>query len=376
MISLNRKLVISGLTLPVLFFSLISASLPASAQGPDFVPGKTEVILALGKVPGQDLYAHVWLVIPSGSDKNTIVNDSLRNQGLKPIHHSDFSLTGMHYDQFFNGTNFPVLTQNYNPANDPTGNGYTTLQKTHNTWNSVDSQNFAFFDGGITDRCPSLVKECPGKQISDNRNDVAWMQIKDRNTLGVTWYNTNSQEADMALNTNFSWSTDGSAGTFDVETVYLHENGHVLGLSHSDVTGAVMEPVYDGIRQSLHQDDICGIQTIYGTLQACGDQPEDPVVPQPGTATDAIVNYGMSKGRVQVQVGLMDESDNPVPNTSVTIIFSSDSASSGSTTKTTNDNGLATWNFRGVPGGYYSTQITHVDGTVWTGNTIDPGFLK
>ena len=129
-----RKLLISGLTISVMFFSLILASLPASAQGLDFIPGQTEVVLALGKVPGQDLYAHVWLVIPPGSDKNTIVNDYLINQGLKTIHHSDFYLTGMKYDQFFDGNNTTdFLTQNYNPANDPTGNGYAKLQKTHNT---------------------------------------------------------------------------------------------------------------------------------------------------------------------------------------------------------------------------------------------------
>jgi hypothetical protein len=374
---LNKKLVLSGLTISVMIFSLILSSLPANAQGPDFVPGKTEVVLALGKVPGQDLYAHVWIVVPADSDRNSVVNESLKNQGLKPIHHSDFSLTGMHYSQFFDGDNSnDFLVQNYNPSNDPTGDGYATLKKTHDTWSSVANQNFTFEDGGTTDRCPSLVRECPGKQFSDANNDVAWMPIKDRNTLGVTWYNTNTQEADMALNTNFSWSTNGASGTFDVETVYLHENGHVLGLSHSDVSGAVMEPVYAGVRQSLHQDDICGIQTIYGDAQGCGTQPTEPVNPQPGNASFAYVTYGLNHGKMQVNVDLRDNENNPVPNTSVTIIVSSDSATSGSTTKTTNDNGIATWNFRGVPGGYYTTQVTHVDGNPWLGETIDFGFLK
>ena len=50
--------------------------------------------------------------------------------------------------------------------------------------------------------------------------------------------------------------------------VSIHEFGHALGLRHSDVTGAVMEPVvkpYDP-NQQLHEDDILGIQELYGRL--------------------------------------------------------------------------------------------------------------
>lgn len=65
----------------------------------------------------------------------------------------------------------------------------------------------------------------------------------------------------MALNLNFNWFTDGS--TFEVETVFLHENGHVAGLGHSAVIGAVMEPNYAGERRALHADDIAGITFLY-----------------------------------------------------------------------------------------------------------------
>ena len=50
--------------------------------------------------------------------------------------------------------------------------------------------------------------------------------------------------------------------------VSIHEFGHALGLAHSDVEGAVMEPVinpYDP-NQQLHEDDIRGIQEIYGKI--------------------------------------------------------------------------------------------------------------
>ena len=90
-------------------------------------------------------------------------------------------------------------------------------------------------------------------------------------TLGVTWYSTSVDEADMALNMNFPWSTDG-VNHYDVETVMLHENGHVLGLGHSNVSGAVMEPYYGEVRRALHADDIDGVRFLYPLSPAvCGD---------------------------------------------------------------------------------------------------------
>jgi predicted Zn-dependent protease len=47
-----------------------------------------------------------------------------------------------------------------------------------------------------------------------------------------------------------------------------HEIGHILGLSHSDVTDAIMNPFYvemlNGVELQL--DDIAGIQRLYGKL--------------------------------------------------------------------------------------------------------------
>ena len=51
----------------------------------------------------------------------------------------------------------------------------------------------------------------------------------------------------MAINTRYTWTTgcterEGSA--FDLQTVFLHENGHVAGLGHSTDINAVMYPSY------------------------------------------------------------------------------------------------------------------------------------
>src|SRR5204862_6711255 len=90
-------------------------------------------------------------------------------------------------------------------------------------------------------------------------------------------------EADIFLNSSFSWSVanGGEQGRQDVESIALHELGHLHGLGHSmlgetELIGggrrvigaeAVMFPIAVSsgtVTRTLRADDVAGIPDIYG----------------------------------------------------------------------------------------------------------------
>ncbi|MGY1617387.1 matrixin family metalloprotease [Geodermatophilus sp. SYSU D00691] len=94
------------------------------------------------------------------------------------------------------------------------------------------------------------------------------------NTLAHAFYPPpcgGANAGDMHFDEAETWSLTGNTGTFDLETVALHEIGHLLGLDHSQVTGSVMFPTYGGVRRGLTQDDVDGIRRLYPVLCRRGD---------------------------------------------------------------------------------------------------------
>lgn len=84
-------------------------------------------------------------------------------------------------------------------------------------------------------------------------------------------------EADIALNPAAQFSDDGAFGTYDLESTFAHEVGHLIGLPHSGVISATMQPrqAKNGVyglpaftQRSLSADDIAGARALYGEQSA------------------------------------------------------------------------------------------------------------
>ena len=248
-------------------------ALPASAQA----GGRVASATGMKQVNGETLYVDVVVAVPVGQSDRQATDKALSEQGAsrraKPPwaggpggpNGGGGGGGGGTEQYFYTGLKWSPasVTQNYNALGAPL-DAKAALTSTYSDWSNVPDSAYRISYGKDTDRCPSLVQECPGAQVKDPYNDVGWLALGGT-TLGVTWYTTSDQEADMALNTRFAWkNTCGSSGSgYDVESVFLHENGHVAGLDHTNRTDSVMYPSYQSPRCTLFDYDKRSIANLY-----------------------------------------------------------------------------------------------------------------
>ncbi len=76
---------------------------------------------------------------------------------------------------------------------------------------------------------------------------------------------TNTLPKPLHFDDEHRWSTTGATIALDVQSVALHEFGHILGLEHSTIASAVMFPTigFGEIKRELTQDDRDGISNLY-----------------------------------------------------------------------------------------------------------------
>jgi hypothetical protein len=154
-----------------------------------------------------------------------------------------------------------------------------------NTWTAVETAQVSTEFVGFTQSSPGL---------GDQSNVLGFASRPEQTrTLAATSFVVDTVdgrllESDIFFNSAFPWSTaaGGITGRFDVESIAVHEIGHLLGLSHSAlgetelISGgrrvlgaeAVMFPIAFSSGniddRTLKADDIAGLTDIYGTTAA------------------------------------------------------------------------------------------------------------
>lgn len=157
------------------------------------------------------------------------------------------------------------------------------VERAFASWDAIPNTGLSAQFAGFTGATPAT---------GDNANVIGFTARADLDrVLGSTSFTVDTVtgeilEADIFLNSTFSWSVAaaGEPGRQDVESIALHEIGHLHGLGHSmlgetelfgggrRVLGAeaVMFPIAfssGGINRTPRADDIAGLSDIYGNDQ-------------------------------------------------------------------------------------------------------------
>ncbi len=153
------------------------------------------------------------------------------------------------------------------------------------TWSRTAALPVSFSAQGLTRSQPLE---------TDGRSTFGFLDRPDEErVLGATTFlldATTGQilESDIYFNTRFRWSTaaSGEPGAHDLESVALHELGHLLGLGHSAIgetevsgagrrvisSGSIMFPIAMPAGsisdRVLQADDIAGVQELYDAAPA------------------------------------------------------------------------------------------------------------
>jgi hypothetical protein len=154
------------------------------------------------------------------------------------------------------------------------------LQRAFATWQDVPTASVAFQFVGFTSAEPF---EDDGRTVLGFQHQPDEERVLGATSFIVDVVSGEIVESDVFFNSAFDWSTaaGGDAARVDLQSVAVHEIGHLLGLGHSALgetelapggrrvfaSGAVMFPISLGRGsiqdRELQPDDIAGVSDLY-----------------------------------------------------------------------------------------------------------------
>lgn len=149
----------------------------------------------------------------------------------------------------------------------------TAVQKAFDAWQNVSTSSIGFSYGGSTSNT----------WANDGQNVHYWAESGDPahggilgspQTLAITCITINASKEIQDIDIVYDgrdriWKVDGN--DYDIEAVAAHENGHLIGLHHTEVTTSPFPTMYEDYQgvyfRTLENDDRVGASFLYsGTL--------------------------------------------------------------------------------------------------------------